>query len=144
MKKSRAGALLLIVAIAVFATAILVGSLSAEAPQYGASSPITVNDASITQTTTFNSRLWSWQNNQATTAEIFWDIDQEGGGNSLDLDLYASPDNVLWASVGNLVTGNTTDTVAYSTTNIIGSYFRVVATAAGSDPVTPTIKVVLR
>jgi len=146
MKKTRAAFLALIVFVAILATAAIVGGLSAE-PTQGASLPITVNSALITQTTTFDRSQWSNVGGVETSAEIFYDIDQGSTPNTLTLKLQASPDIVQWTDYSTFVTDNLADVTAYTTTNILGRYFRIVATVpvtGNAEPVTATIKVVLR
>ena len=112
--------------------------------QAGAGWPLTINTASIAANTSFTARQWNWAGQTATTAEIWYDIDQ-GTTNTMTLYLDASPDNSMWKTgVKTVVSNNAADATGYVTETIVGRYFRIRATVANSNAVTPTIKVVLK
>ncbi|RLC72516.1 MAG: hypothetical protein DRI81_16265 [Chloroflexi bacterium] len=112
--------------------------------QAGASWPITVNTAAIEGNTTFTARQWNYAEQTATTAEIWYSIDQ-GTTNTMTLYLDASPDNSIWKTgVKTVVSANEADASGYETQTIVGRYFRIRATVANTNTITPTIKVVLK
>lgn len=142
-KRAALLGLVLVLAL-VSVSAVLVGLDAAQADAAGASYPVTVNTAAIATTTTFDADVWSYSGDDATTAEIFWDIDQGGTPNTLTLALEVSPDGSIWASAGTLVSNNVADSTSYTTTTIVGRQFRIEATVGNTQTVTPTIKAVYR
>jgi len=110
----------------------------------GAGFPITINSASIAANTTFSARQWTWDGNDKTTAEVWYSIDQ-GTTNTMTLYLDASPDNVMWKTAyATVVSANAADATSYTSATIVGRYFRIRATVANTNAVTPTIKVVYK
>lgn len=106
---------------------------------------ITVNDAGIAAATNWTGRVWADGYDRATNADIFWTIDQPATPNTTTLKLQVSPDNTIWADYVTLATANVADVSgAYTTTSILGKYFRITATAGNTETFTPTLKVVLR
>lgn len=151
MKKQGFKRISLVMSVVALVLGLLLGVLRPEPvrveaaeSQAGASWPITVNTAAIATGTTFTARQWNWAGQTATTAEVWYDIDQ-GTTNTMTLYLDASPDNSMWKTgVKTVVSGNAADATGYVTQTIVGRYFRVRATVANTNLVTPTIKVVLK
>jgi hypothetical protein len=110
----------------------------------GASWPQTINTASIAADTTWNARQWNWSGNEATTAEVWYSIDQ-GTTNTITLYLDASPDNSLWKTgYATVVSANEADATSYTTATIVGRYYRIRADVTNTNTITPTIKVILK
>lgn len=106
---------------------------------------IDVNTAVLSSSTNFVGRIWADGYDHPTNADIYWSIDQGATPNTMTLKLQTSPDNSMWADYVTLATDNTADVSgAYTTTDILGKYFRVTTTNGNTEDVTPTIKVVLR
>ena len=78
--------------------------------------------------------------------QIFMFVDQ-GTVNTTTLVLQVSPDNETFVnhSTGSaLLTNNAADADSYKSVAVEGLYYRIAATLANTNTVTPTIKVVLR
>lgn len=105
----------------------------------------TINTAAIAASKNWDGREWQGGYERATYADVYWTIDQGTTPNTLTLKLQTSPDAVIWADLVTLATNNTTDVSgAYTTTALVGRYYRITATAGNTQTVTPTIKTVLR
>ena len=90
---------------------------------------------------------WAEGDPPHASADIFMDVDQGSTVNTLTLVLQVSHDNSNWynhAASSALMTDNAADIATYSAVTINGLYFRVAATVANTETVTPTIRVVLR
>lgn len=112
----------------------------------------TLNTASIAATTTFTPTAtggrWSdiGGDTPATSAEI-WLLVDETTANTTTFVLQVSPDGTTWInhSTGSALASNVAaDSNTYTVARIEGIYYKIVATVTNSNPLTPTIRVVLR
>lgn len=115
---------------------------TAEAATY----PITVNTSGVTASGVLGSANYNWSNPGVnwTAAEVWYSIDQ-GTTNTTTLRVDSSPDGSMWKTThATVVSDNAADATGYITTTIAGQYFRIYATLANTNTVTPTVKVIFR
>lgn len=138
------------IALALLVAAVLVigvfGFINTPQQAEAASYPISVSNSGITASGVLgsDSYLWSPPDNTWTDAEVWYDIDQ-GTTNTVTLRLDVSPDGSMWKTTyATVVSNNAADATGYITPTINGRFFRVYATVANTNTVTPTVKVILR
>lgn len=111
---------------------------------------ILYNSASITQATNFTGKIWATGLPvYFSRADIFYNIDV-GSAQAITFTLQFSADGSNWFtatdradSIAFGTMGYSADTLAYTTTRIVGTYFRLRADVSTSNAITPVIRVVL-
>lgn len=135
---------------ALLAITLLLGTLAvldqAQPVEAAASNPVVINTAGITASGVLGSSSYQWASTQSTasTAEVWYSIDQ-GTTNTITIRLDNSPDGTMWKTTyATVVSANAADATGYTTATIVGRYYRLYATVANTNTVTPTVKVILK
>lgn len=132
------------------ATALLFGALAVlnqtQPVAASATNPVVINTTGVTASGVLGSSSYQWSTTQSdwTTAEVWYSIDQ-GTTNTITLRLDNSPDGTMWKTTyATVVSANAADATGYTTATIVGRYYRIYATVANTNTVTPTVKVILK
>jgi len=152
-RSSRAIIVLLISAVMLLSIVfgLLIGNtgrVSASREEAVAVQNILYNSAGITQAKNFTGKLWAVGFPPYTTRADFFISTTVGAENSVTLTLQVSADNSRWVNAGAIRTDNLSLGVMalgsyYTTTQIVGQYFRMTAAVVTTDLITPVIRVIL-
>lgn len=142
---TRLGLVLALVMVLIGGLWMGLGKQPAEVEAAGVSYPVTISNAgAIAADTTYSARIWDWDGNDKTSAEIWYSIDQ-GTTNTTTLYLDVSPDNSLWKTAyATILSANAADATGYTTATIAGRYFRLRADVANTNTITITLKALYR